>query len=123
MTEINIFMATIRRITLCVLAIACLIFASSCKKDKTPDKEKTCLDYVLMDYQALVARYPDAKDHFVEARFVLDNIIADTPAAKIKAKSHVTICYAWMEGFSKRCQIEIGQKGSLCVGISIFFST
>lgn len=83
MTRINIFTTAMRRITLYVLAIASLFIASSCKKDKTPDKEKTCLDYVLMDYQALVAQYPDAKDHFVEARFVLDNIIADTPAADI----------------------------------------
>lgn len=101
MTKMNIFMTTMRRITLCVLAIASLFFASSCKKDKTPDKEKTCLDYVLTDYRALVDRYPDAKDHFVEARFVLDNIIADTPAADIKAKSLTTICYAWMEGLSQ----------------------
>ena len=101
MTKMNIFMTTMRRITLCVLAIASLFFASSCKKDKTPDKEKTCLDYVLTDYQALVDRYPEAKDHFVEARFVLDNIIADTPAANIKAKSLTTICYAWIEGLSQ----------------------
>ena len=90
-----------KKTSLIMLAVASLFLAFSCKKDKSPEKEKTLLDYVLMDYQALVARYPDAKDHFVEARFVLDNIIADTPAADIKAKSLVTICYAWLEGLSQ----------------------
>ena len=90
-----------RKTTSIILAMASLFLAFSCNKDKKPEKEKTCLDYVLMDYQALVAQYPDAKDRFVEARFVLDNIIADKPAADIKAKSLTTICYVWMEGFSQ----------------------
>lgn len=48
--------------------------AFSCSKDGETTPPKTYLDYVIKDYQALVAEYPDAKDRFVEARFGLGNV-------------------------------------------------
>lgn len=90
-----------KKISILLAAISILFIAGSCHKDNVPDKEKNYLDYVLTDYKALVAAYPEAKDRFVEARFTLDNIIADTPADQIKAKTLTTICYVWLNGHSE----------------------
>lgn len=63
--------------------------------------EKTCFDYVMEDYQTLADNFPNAKDHFVEARFVLNDIISETDADDLKAESITTYCYAWLEGYSE----------------------
>ena len=89
-----------KKTILFLLTIVSLFLAASCTTDYIPEGGKTYLDYVIEDYDALVAQYPDAKDHFVEAQFVLDNVIADTPAADIKAKTLTIICYMWKAGYS-----------------------
>ena len=58
-------------------------------------KKKTALDYVREDYQAIVAAYPEAQDHFVEARFTLNDVIADTPLEELAPETLLTICYYW----------------------------
>ena len=63
-----------KKTILFLLNIVSLFLAASCTKDYIPEGEKTYLDYVIEDYDALVAQYPDAKEHFVEAQFVLDGI-------------------------------------------------
>ncbi|MBQ3723600.1 MAG: hypothetical protein II851_07830 [Bacteroidales bacterium] len=63
--------------------------------------EKTCLDYVKEGYRTLAANFPNAKDHFVEARFVLNDIIADTDPEELKAESVTVYCYTWVEGYSE----------------------
>ena len=63
--------------------------------------EKKCLDYVLDDYRTLAANFPNAKDHFVEARFVLNEAISETEAENLKAESIATYCYTWIEGYSE----------------------
>ena len=63
--------------------------------------EKTYLDYVLEDYRTLVANFPNAENHFVEARYVLNDIIADTPAEELEAESSTVICYCWLQGYSE----------------------
>ena len=84
-----------KRIVYKIMAVLALTFAVSCTKDIIPDKAKTYLDYVIEDYEALVKEFPDAKDHFVEARFVLDNTIAESKPEDLKAKTLTTICYLW----------------------------
>ena len=79
------------------LAFACLLVLS-CTKD---NPNKKYLDYVLQDYRALAAAYPEAKDRFVETRFTLDKQISEAPASEIKAESMTTYCYAWLEGKSQ----------------------
>ena len=90
-----------KKLSLVFLAAASLFLSFSCSKDGETTPPKTYLDYVIKDYQALVAEYPDAKDRFVEARFVLDNYISEVPAADIKVKTLSTICYVWLEGHSE----------------------
>jgi hypothetical protein len=63
--------------------------------------EKTYLDYLSEDYRTLAANYPNAKDHFVEARYVLNDIIADNEVEDLKAESVMLICYCWLEGYSE----------------------
>ncbi len=63
--------------------------------------EKSYLDYVIEDYKTLAAAYPSAEDHFVEARFTLTDIIADTNPEDLKAESVTTFCYSWIEGQSE----------------------
>ena len=63
--------------------------------------EKTCLDYVMDDYRTLAANFPNAKDHFVEARFVLNDIISETEAGDLKAESVATYCYTWVMDHSE----------------------
>lgn len=69
-------------------------------------QEKTSLDYVWEDYKTLAANFPNAKNHFVEARFVLNDIIAETEADKLKAESVTTYCYAWLGSMSEICVFE-----------------
>lgn len=58
-------------------------------------KQKTTLDFVLEDYQAIIAEYPDARGHLVEARFTLNDFIADTPLEALAPETLMTICYYW----------------------------
>ena len=81
-------------------AVIALFIAFSCTRDIVPEPEKTYLDYVIEDYQALVKEFPDAKDHFVEARFVLDDYIANAQPEDLKAETLTTICYLWQGGYS-----------------------
>lgn len=80
------------------LAILGLFAAASCK-DIIPeeDGEKSILDIVKDDYKAIVAKYPEAKDHLVEARFTLDNDIAEVPASALNVDDMLTICYFYNE--------------------------
>lgn len=86
-----------KKIVLFLLTAVSLFLVAACDKENNPKKEKTYLDCLIEDYQALVAAYPNAKDHFVEARFVLEDIIADAPASENKLKTMTTICYMWQE--------------------------
>lgn len=91
-----------KKILILCLAVAGLLLAASCK-DIIPDTApKTYLEYVLNDYQAIVAKFPAAKDHLVEARFTLDNNIADVPASGLALEMLTTICYVFndQKGYS-----------------------
>lgn len=90
-----------KKISLILLASASLFLAPSCTKDGETAPPKNYLEYVIKDYKALAAEYPEAKDRFVEARFVLDNFVSDVPASDVKAKTLTTICYAWLQGHSE----------------------
>ena len=82
------------------LAIFGLLAAASCK-DIIPEEgsEKNLLDIVKDDYSAIVVKFPEARDHLVEARFTLDNSIADVPASDLKVEELMTICYAFNTQF------------------------
>lgn len=86
-----------------LMAVMGLFAAVSCK-DIIPEEggEKTLLDIVKDDYKAIVAKYPAAKDHLVEARFTLDNNIADVPASELNLETLLTICYLFndQKGYS-----------------------
>ena len=88
------FVSIMKKIVFYCLAIAGLLLAASCK-DIIPEDQakKNLLDIVTDDYNAIIAKYPEAKDHLVEARFTLSDNIADVPADQIKAESLTTICY------------------------------
>ena len=78
-----------------------IVFVGCHKENKeVPDAEKTYLDWVMKDYHSLAASYPDAKDHFVEAQFVMDGIISEMNPDNIKAASATTICYLFQQGYS-----------------------
>ena len=85
------------------LAIASLLFAATSCKDGDSDlyKEYTLLDFVKEDYAAIVAKTPDFKDHFVEARFTLENNISEVPVSELKAEELQTICAFWINGHSE----------------------
>lgn len=89
-----------KRILFAVPLVCGLLIAASCKKDE-PVKEKTYYDFVLEDYTTLATRYPEARDHFVETRFVLNKPISEAGADELKAEAMQTICYAWREGASR----------------------
>lgn len=92
-----------KRTVLFSLAILGLFAAASCK-DIIPEEGdgKSILDIVKDDYNAIVAKYPAAKDHLVEARFTLDNNIADVPATDLNLETLMTICYVFndQKGYS-----------------------
>ena len=92
-----------KKIVFYCLAIASLFLAASCK-DIIPDEaKKNLLDIVTDDYNAIIAKYPEAKGHLVEARFALDNNIADVPAEDLKPETLTTICYFFdnVHGYSQ----------------------
>ena len=62
---------------------------------------KTSIDILLEDYEALVAEYPEAKDRFVEARYVLETPISETGADNVKAVGVEVICYTWDDEIGK----------------------
>jgi len=111
-----------KAVILC-LAIANLFLNVACDNDDKPGSDntetKTYLDYVLEDYQTLVNEFPDAKDHFVEARFTLDRDIASSKAQDIKVKTMEVWCYLWQErgGYSDifvlRHDFITGQKDTI----------
>ena len=92
-----------KRTVFFTLAILGLFAAASCK-DIIPEEGdgKNILDIVKDDYNAIVAKYPEAKDHLVEARFTLDNNIADVPASDLNLETLMTICYVFndQKGYS-----------------------
>ncbi len=93
-----------KRTVFFTLAILGLFAAASCK-DIIPEDgaENNILDFVKEDYNAIVAKYPAAKDHLVEARFALDNNIADVPASDLSLETLMTICYVFndQKGYSE----------------------
>ena len=91
-----------KRILCLSLAICLALIAVSCHKDKHPPvKVPTSFDVMMEDYKALVKAFPEAKNNFVEARFVLNNEISTTSAENITPESLEVICYTWIEGFSE----------------------
>lgn len=76
---------------LAVIASSLLLMVSCSKNNPEP---RTSLDYVIEDYETLVAKYPNAKDHFVEARFELENSISES--LDVKIKSCTVICYQYI---------------------------
>ena len=91
-----------KRLLLKLLTIGVALMTVSCyycHYDYTP-QEKSYLYYLMEDYDAIVALYPDAKDNFVEARYVLKDVISETDPDDIKAESVQVICYYWAEGYS-----------------------
>ena len=90
-----------KKLFLTLLTVCVALIAVSCdchKKDKP--KEKTYMDYLMEDYEAIVALYPEARNNFVEARYVLQDVISETNPDDIKAESVEVICYYWAEGYS-----------------------
>lgn len=66
-----------------------------------PEPDKTELGIVWEDYNALVAEFPEAKNYFVEARFTLDKMIAETDPENIKASEVEIWCYYWSEQYGQ----------------------
>jgi len=74
----------------------------SCNREKGNDpSKKTYFDILMDDYKALVKAYPEAKNNFVEARYVLDGIISETAPGDIRPESVEVYCYTWLEGKSE----------------------
>ena len=74
-----------KKIVFVMLMICGALMAFSCHKEE-PLKEKTYYDYLMEDYRALVAAYPEAKDNFIES---------------LKAESVEIICYTYLQGMSE----------------------
>ena len=90
------------------LTLALALFTWSCSDNDSdsPAPIPTTLDIVMNEYKALVTEYPEAKDHFIEARFTLNNEIATDDNAK--AESMEIWCYFWnaREGYSELFVLE-----------------
>lgn len=85
------------------LTLALTLFTWSCDDSDGSDATPTALDIVMNEYKALVDEFPEAKDHFIEARFTLDKEIASASADDIKAESVEIWCYFWnaQQGYSE----------------------
>ncbi|MBQ8060832.1 MAG: hypothetical protein IJ205_02655 [Bacteroidales bacterium] len=88
-----------KRILFAVSLFWGLFLLMSCEKE-TPVEEKTYYDFIIEDYTTLVSNYPDAKDNFIEARFVLNKPVSEATSSELKAESLMTICYYWKDGES-----------------------
>ena len=89
-----------KKIVFVMLMICGALMAFSCHKEE-PLKEKTYYDYLMEDYRALVAAYPEAKDNFIEARYTLNGVISETAPESLKAESVEIICYTYLQGMSE----------------------
>ena len=76
------------------------LLAVSCQKeDSVP--EMSYYDYLIADYNALVAAYPEAKNNFVEARYTLGERISDSAPGSLKVESVEVYCYTYLQGMSE----------------------
>ena len=89
-----------------MLALALFTWSCSDNDSDNPAPAPTALDIVINEYKALVDEFPEAKDHFIEARFTLNKEIAE--ADDIKAESVEIWCYFWnaREGYSELFVLE-----------------
>ena len=89
-----------RKFFIALLVLCGALVAVSCHKEE-PVQEMSYYDYLIADYNALVAAYPDAKDNFVEARYVLNGVISETAPESLKAESVELYCYTFLQGVSE----------------------
>jgi len=91
-----------RKTLLAVLALCGALTIVSCNKEKGDDpSKKTYYDILMEDYKALAKAYPDAKNNFVEARYILDGVISETAPEDINAESVEVYCYSYLDGMSQ----------------------
>ena len=89
-----------RRFFYAVLAISCSLTVVSCQKEE-PVQEMSYFDYLIADYSALVAAYPEAKNNFVEARYTMNERISESTPESLKVESVEIYCYTYLEGMSE----------------------
>ena len=76
-----------------MLTLALFTWSCSDNDSDNPAPAPTALDIIMNEYKALVDEFPEAKDHFIEARSTLNKEIAE--ADDIKAESVEIWCYFW----------------------------
>lgn len=89
-----------RKFFMALLVFCGALLAVSCQKeDSVP--EMSYYDYLIADYNALVAAYPEAKNNFVEARYTLGERISDSAPGSLKVESVEVYCYTYLQGMSE----------------------
>ena len=88
-----------------VFGVCCMLFTASCSSsdddsEQTPPTPLTStgMDDVKKDYEALVAKYPDAKNHLVEVQYILDKDVSSASASEIKPQEFTLLCYRFDKG-------------------------
>ena len=93
-------MLNMRKFFMALLVLCGELLAVSCQKeDSVP--EMSYFDYLIADYNALVAAYPEAKNNFVEARYTLGERISDSAPGSLKVESVEVYCYTYLQGMSE----------------------
>ena len=93
-------MLNMRKFFMALLVLCGALLAVSCQKeDSVP--EMSYYDYLIADYNALVAAYPEAKNNFVEARYTLGERISDSAPGSLKVESVEVYCYTYLQGMSE----------------------
>ena len=93
-------MLNMRKFFMALLVLCGALLAVSCQKeDSVP--EMSYFDYLIADYNALVAAYPEAKNNFVEARYTLGERISDSAPGSLKVESVEVYCYTYLQGMSE----------------------
>ena len=99
----KIIMKTSKALSVFLCAVTLLLGMnftfSSCSDDNDytpPIMKKTNLEYLLEDYETVIAHYPVMDGHFMEARYELNGKISDYPAKELYPVM-VTYCYYYFQ--------------------------